>query len=46
VNVANGRKERLPGHDVWETGAGPVFGVITYIINDARIVEVYDCPVM
>lgn len=45
-NLSNGMKERLPGHDVWETGAGPVFGVITYIINDARTGEFDDCPVM
>lgn len=45
-NVSNGMKERLPGHDDTDTGAGPVFGVITYIINDARSGEFDDCPVM
>lgn len=45
-NVSNGRKEKLPGHDENATGPGPVFGVITYIINDARTGEFDDCPVM
>lgn len=45
-NVSNGRKEKLPGHDESATGPGPVFGVITYIINDARSGEFDDCPVM
>lgn len=42
VNLENGRGEALPGDDE----AGDVFGVITYIINDARLGEFDDCPVM
>lgn len=42
VNLENGRRERLPGDDE----PGEVFGVITYIINDARLGEFDDCPVM
>ncbi|MFJ5981976.1 S24 family peptidase [Enterobacter cancerogenus] len=45
-NVSNGRKERLPGHDDNATETMPIFGVITYIINDARTGEFDDCPVM
>ena len=45
-NVSNGRKEKLPGHDDNSTEARPIFGVITYIINDARSGEFDDCPVM
>ena len=43
-NALNGRKEKLPGH--FEGIESPVFGVITYIINDARTGEFDDCPVM
>ena len=43
-NALNGRKEKLPGH--FEGVESPVFGVITYIINDARTAEFDDCPVM
>jgi len=46
VNLDNGRREELPGHDDNATGANPVFGVITYIINDARSGEFDDVPVM
>lgn len=42
VNLENGRQEALPGDDE----SGDVFGVITYIINDARLGEFDDCPVM
>ncbi|CAM6703749.1 TPA: LexA family transcriptional regulator [Enterobacter hormaechei subsp. xiangfangensis] len=45
-NVANGKKERLPGNDEGISGSLPIFGVITYIINDARTGEFDDCPVM
>ncbi|EBG7960342.1 TPA: S24 family peptidase [Escherichia coli] len=45
-NVSNGRREKLPGHDENATGTHPIFGVITYIINDARSGEFDDCPVM
>lgn len=40
----NGRKERLPGNDDGISGALPIFGVITYIINDARYGEFDDYP--
>ena len=43
INLENGHREELP-RDV--DGYGPVFGVITYIINDARVAEFDDCPVM
>ncbi|MBB1199592.1 LexA family transcriptional regulator [Enterobacteriaceae bacterium 89] len=46
VNLENGNREDLPGHDDNATGSNPVFGVITYIINDARSGEFDDCPVM
>ena len=45
-NVSNGRKEKLPGHDDNATETMPIFGVITYIINDARTGEFDDYPVM
>ncbi|CNE72499.1 HumD family translesion DNA polymerase [Yersinia enterocolitica] len=43
VNLENGKKERLPADELDDS---PVFGVITYIINDARLGEFDDCPVM
>ncbi|HAJ7584270.1 HumD family translesion DNA polymerase [Escherichia coli] len=43
-NVSNGRREKLPGHDENATGTHPIFGVITYIINDARYGEFDDYP--
>lgn len=45
LNTQNGRQEKLP--DVSSNGVeSPVFGVITYVINDARSGEFDDCPVM
>ncbi|QFH50422.1 S24 family peptidase [Leclercia adecarboxylata] len=44
VNLVNGKQEELPVDNFAE--ASPVFGVITYIINDARTGEFDDCPVM
>lgn len=46
INVDNGQPESLPdGNDACDTSR-PIFGVITYIINDARSGEFDDCPVM
>ena len=41
VNLANGRREHLPGDE-----ESDLFGVVTYVINDARLGEFDDCPVM
>ena len=46
VNLENGRKEALPVDDGGYSSAPAIFGVITYIINDARNGEFDDCPVM
>ncbi|WP_414667437.1 S24 family peptidase [Escherichia coli] len=46
VNLENGKRERLPEGDDMTDSSRPVFGVITYIINDARTGEFDDCPVM
>ncbi|MDU3914454.1 MAG: LexA family transcriptional regulator, partial [Kluyvera ascorbata] len=46
INLENGRREELPEDEGGYTGSHPVFGVITYIINDARTGEFDDCPVM
>ncbi|MDE9659786.1 LexA family transcriptional regulator [Citrobacter braakii] len=46
VNLENGRKEALPVDDGGYSSAPAIFGVITYIINDARNAEFDDCPVM
>ncbi|WP_334783564.1 S24 family peptidase [Enterobacter asburiae] len=45
-NPENGRREPLPMKDDVSDTSRPVFGVITYIINDARSGEFDDCPVM
>jgi hypothetical protein len=45
-NLENGKRERLPDKDEVSDTSRPVFGVITYIINDARSGEFDDCPVM
>lgn len=45
-NLENGRKEFLRIKDEMADSDRPVFGVITYIINDARSGEFDDCPVM
>lgn len=44
-DLQTGRREEIPAHD---DGTSPdaIFGVITYIINDARTSEFDDCPVM
>ena len=44
-DLQTGRREAIPVHD---DGTSPdaIFGVITYIINDARTGEFDDCPVM
>ena len=44
--LANGKRERLPDKDEVSDTSRPVFGVITYTINDARSGEFDDCPVM
>ncbi|WP_434542369.1 S24 family peptidase [Citrobacter freundii] len=46
VNLENGRREALPADDDGYSSAPAIFGVITYIINDARNAEFDDCPVM
>ncbi|MDX6936209.1 LexA family transcriptional regulator [Enterobacter kobei] len=45
-NPENGRREPLPMKDDVSDTSRPVFGVITYCINDARSGEFDDCPVM
>lgn len=45
INLENGRREELPADDDYAS-PGSVFGVITYIVNDARTAEFDDCPVM
>lgn len=45
-NPESGRREPLPSKDETSDSSRPVFGVITYIINDARTGEFDDCPVM
>lgn len=42
--LANGRKEAILSDNYGEASA--LFGVITYIINDARSGEFDDCPVI
>ena len=46
VNLENGRKEALPVDDGGYSSAPAIFGVLTYIINDARNAEFDDYPVM
>ncbi|HCO7843838.1 TPA: LexA family transcriptional regulator [Escherichia coli] len=46
INLENGCREELPQRGEWDSESRPVFGVITYIINDARAGEFDDCPVM
>ncbi|MGY9913044.1 HumD family translesion DNA polymerase [Citrobacter freundii] len=46
VNLENERREALPVDDDGYSSAPGIFGVITYIINDARNAEFNDCPVM
>lgn len=45
-NPESGRREPLPSKDETSDPSRPVFGVITYVINDARSGEFDDCPVM
>lgn len=45
-NLENGKRESLLDKDEVSDTSRPVFGVITYIINDARSGEFDDCPVM
>ena len=45
-NLDNGRRELLRRKDEMADSDRPVFGVITYSINDARSGEFDDCPVM
>ncbi|MFW0766678.1 S24 family peptidase [Trabulsiella odontotermitis] len=45
-DLETGRKEPLPNHDDDLTGPAAVFGVVTYVINDARSGEFDDCPVL
>ncbi|MEX7609233.1 humD, partial [Enterobacter asburiae] len=44
-NLENGTRERLPDKDEVSDTSRPVFGVITYIINDARSGEFEDSTV-
>ena len=46
INLENGRREELPVDADGYSSSHTVFGVITYIINDARNAEFDDCPVM
>ncbi|ELR8590707.1 LexA family transcriptional regulator [Escherichia coli] len=46
INLENGRSEALPVDDDCYSSAPAIFGVITYIINDARNEDFDDCPVM
>lgn len=46
VNLESGKREEIPGQEGDYNVSSPVFGVITYIINDARSGEFDDCPVI
>ncbi|WP_195619543.1 HumD family translesion DNA polymerase [Citrobacter farmeri] len=46
VNLENGKREEIPDSTGDYNVTSPVFGVITYIINDARSGEFDDCPVI
>ncbi|MEZ4108677.1 S24 family peptidase [Salmonella enterica] len=46
-DLESGRRESLPDDDDSSySGSQAIFGVITYIINDARSGEFDDCPVI
>ena len=45
LNLENGMVEAIPDEESCDSSR-PIFGVITYIINDARSGEFDDCPVM
>ncbi|MFB4719043.1 HumD family translesion DNA polymerase [Enterobacter chuandaensis] len=44
-DLQTGRREEIPVHDD-DMSPNAIFGVITYIINDARPGEFDDCPVI
>ena len=46
VNLENGKREEIPDSTGDYNVTSPVFGVITYIINDARSGEFDSCPVI
>ncbi|HFG2882276.1 TPA: hypothetical protein ACGGFX_001353 [Escherichia coli] len=46
MNLENGKREEIPDAVGDYNVTSPVFGVITYIINDARSAEFDDCPVI
>ena len=46
INLESGRREALPVDDDGYGSVPAIFGVITYIINDARNAEFDDCPAM
>ena len=46
INLESGRREVLPDDGDGYNSSQAIFGVITYIINDARLGEFDDCPVM
>lgn len=45
LNLESGMVEAIPDETNCDSSR-PIFGVITYIINDARAGEFDDCPVM
>lgn len=45
-DLSSGRKEALPDDTDSYSGSRAIFGVVTYIINNARLGEFDDCPVM
>ncbi|UTD22855.1 LexA family transcriptional regulator [Citrobacter sp. SX212] len=46
INLESGRREVLPDDEDGYNSSQAIFGVITYIINDVRLGEFDDCPVM
>lgn len=46
VNLENGKREEIPDLTGDYNVTSPVFGVITYIIHDARSGEFDSCPVI
>ena len=46
INLENERREALPEDGDGYNSSHAIFGVISYIINDARYAEFDDCPVM
>ena len=45
-DLSSGKKETLPDDTDGYSGSRAIFGVVTYIINNARLGEFDDCPVM